>query len=48
MAAIFHHHLMLAIVMTVKTMVFHLANATGDKANEKDESYYDKKPCDKG
>ena len=48
MVPIFHHHLMLAIVLTSKTMMCHLANATSYKANEKDESYYDKKPGDIG
>ena len=44
MVTIFHHHLMLAIIMTSKTMMRHLANATSYKANEKDESYYNKEP----
>ena len=48
MATIFHHHFMPAIVMTAKTVMCHPANATSDKANEKDESYYDKEPGDKG
>lgn len=45
--AIFHHHLMLAIWLTFKTMMCHLANATSNEANEKDESYYNKKPGNK-
>jgi hypothetical protein len=45
---IFHHHLMLAIGLTRKTMMCHFTNATSYKANEKDESYYDKEPGDKG
>jgi hypothetical protein len=48
MVTIFHHHLMLAIGLTRTTMMCHLANATSYKTNEKDESYYDKKPRDKG
>jgi len=43
-----HHHFMLVIVVTRKTMMCHLTNATCYKANEKDESYYDKEPGDKG
>jgi len=39
---------MLAIVLTGKTMMGHPADATPDKANEKDESYYDKEPRYKG
>ncbi len=48
MVAIFHHHLMLEIVMRGTTMMCHLANATSNKANEKDETYNDKEPGDKG
>ena len=47
MVAFLHHHLMLAIVMTGKTMMCHPANASSYKTNEKDESYYDKEPRDK-
>ena len=48
MVTIFHPHLMPAIVMTAKTMMFHLADTTSDKANEEDESNHDEKPGDKG
>jgi hypothetical protein len=48
MVTIFHHHFVPAIGLTGKTMMCHPANATPDKANEKDESYYDKEPGDKG
>ncbi|MEI6155563.1 MAG: hypothetical protein WCQ90_15930 [Deltaproteobacteria bacterium] len=44
MVAIFHHHLLPAVVITITTMMFHLANATSYKAYEEDESYYDKEP----
>jgi len=37
-----------AIGMTRKTMMCHPANAACDKANEKDKSYCDKEPGDKG
>ncbi|MEI6456728.1 MAG: hypothetical protein WCO93_10615 [bacterium] len=43
----FHHHLMPAIVMTAKAMMFYLADAACDKTNEKNKSYYDKEPGDK-
>lgn len=46
--AIFHHHLLRAIVMAAKAMMFHLANTTCNKANEEDESNCDKEPCNKG
>jgi len=42
------HHLPLAILMTIKTMMLHLTDATSDKSNEKDESYHDKEPRDIG
>jgi hypothetical protein len=48
MVTIFHHHLMLAAGLTRKTMMCHPANATSYKANEKDESYYDKEPGNNG
>ena len=48
MITIFHHHLMLAIMMSAKTMMFHLANSTSYKANEEEKSHYDKEPRYKG
>jgi hypothetical protein len=48
MVPFIHHHLMPAIWLTGITMMGHPADAASDKANEKDESYHDKKPGDKG
>jgi len=42
------HHLLPAFVLTGATMMFHLANAACNKANEKDESYNDEEPGNKG
>lgn len=47
MVTIFHHHLMTAIVHTITPVMCNPANATADKANEKDETDYDKEPGDK-
>jgi hypothetical protein len=46
MGTIFHRHLMLEIGITGKTLICHPANATTNKADEKEESYYYKEPGD--
>ncbi len=42
------HHLLPAFILTGATMMFHLAHAACDEANEQEKTYNDKEPGNKG
>ena len=48
MAALLHHHLVLATGMTGATMMCHPADAAGNKPDEEEEARDNKEPGDPG